>query len=160
MRDPVAGEKLDQYQLLDLLARSGMASIFKALDTESGQLVALKIPHIQYESDIVFSQRFQREEEVGQRLRHPNVVAVLRPRDKTRMYMALEYVEGKSLRAIMDGKHPIPTERALDIARQVCDALAYLHEHGVVHRDIKPENVLLAAGDRVKILDFGIALFE
>ncbi len=160
MRDPAAGEKLDQYQLVDLLARSGMASIFKAVDTESGQPVALKIPHIQYESDIVFSQRFQREEEVGQRLRHPNVVAVLKPRDKTRMYMALEYVEGKSLRAIMDGKHPMPTERALDIARQVCDALAYLHDNGVVHRDIKPENVLLTAGDRVKILDFGIALFE
>ena len=159
MRDPVAGEKLDQYQLVDLLARSGMASIFKAVDTESGQQVALKIPHIQYESDIVFSQRFQREEEVGQRLSHPNVVAVLTPRAKSRMYMAMEYVEGKSLRALLDGKHPIPTEKALDIARQVCEALAYLHEHGVVHRDIKPENVLLTAGDRVKILDFGIALF-
>ncbi len=160
MRDPVAGDKLDQYELGDLLARSGMASIFKARDVESGQLVALKIPHIQYESDVVFSQRFEREEAVGQRLHHPNVVAVLRPRAKSRMYMAMEYVEGRSLRALMSEERPLPTEKALDVARQLCEALAYLHGHGVVHRDIKPENVLLTAAGQVKILDFGIALFE
>ena len=74
IRDPVAGDRFDQYQLVELLARSGMASIFKAIDTVSGQPVALKIPHIQYESDVVFSERFRREQEVGQRLVHPNVV--------------------------------------------------------------------------------------
>jgi serine/threonine-protein kinase len=75
------------------------------------------------------------------------------------MYMAMEYVDGRSLRALMTGKAPIATDLALDVARQVLDALQYLHEEGVVHRDIKPENVLLAPGNRVKILDFGIALF-
>jgi eukaryotic-like serine/threonine-protein kinase len=163
MRDPVVGDKLDQYELTDLLARSGMASIFKARDTETGAAVALKIPHIQFESDVVFSERFRREEEVGQRLVHPNIVKVLKPREKSRMYMAMEYVDGKSLRAILHGKAhkvPLPVEQALDIARQVCDALAYLHDEGVVHRDIKPENILLLANGQVKILDFGIALFE
>jgi len=158
MRDLTVGDRLDQYQLTDLLARSGMASIFKAVDTESGQPVALKVPHIQYESDVVFSERFRREEDVGQRLSHPNVVKVLKPREKSRMYMAMEYVEGRSLRAIMQEKVPLPTEKALDIARQVCDALVYLHSEGVVHRDIKPENILLTASGQVKILDFGIAL--
>ncbi len=160
MRDLVVGDKLDQYELTDLLARSGMASIFKAIDTESGATVALKIPHVQYESDVVFSERFRREDEIGQRLRHPNVVQVLSPREKSRTYMAMEYVEGKSLRAMLNGKHPLPTDQALDIARQVCDALVYLHAEGVVHRDIKPENILVTAGGQVKILDFGIALFE
>jgi serine/threonine protein kinase len=159
MRELIGGDRLDQYQLTDLLARSGMASIFKAVDTETGQAVALKIPHIQYEADIVFSERFRREEEAGQRLDHPNLVKILKPREKSRMYMAMEFVEGKSLRALMDGKRPVPRERALDIAGQLCDALQYLHDHGVVHRDVKPENVLLAADGRPKLLDFGIALF-
>ena len=159
MREPVVGDMLDQYQLTDVLARSGMASIFKATDTCSGATVALKVPYIQYESDVVFSERFRREEEVGQRLHHPNVIQVLKPRDKSRMYMAMEYVEGKSLRAMMRPKEPVPTALALDIARQICGALQYLHDQGVIHRDIKPENILVTADGRVKILDFGIALF-
>jgi eukaryotic-like serine/threonine-protein kinase len=84
---------------------------------------------------------------------------VLKPREKSGMYMAMEYVEGKSLRAMLQGKQPLPVQKALDIAIQVCDALAYLHDNGVVHRDIKPENILLTASGQVKILDFGIALF-
>jgi serine/threonine-protein kinase len=159
MSEPVAGDRLDQYELLELLARSGMASIFKARDTFSGATVALKIPHLQYESDIVFSERFRREEEVGQKLDHPNVVRILKPREKSHSYLAMEYVEGRSLRAMM-GKHPMPTAQALAIARQVCDALAYLEAHGVVHRDIKPENILVTPAGQVKIIDFGIALFE
>jgi serine/threonine-protein kinase len=160
MREPVAGERLDQYQLGELLARSGMASIFRATDTATGQTVALKIPHPQLESDIVFFERFKREEQMGQRLDHPNVVKVLSPRDKSRMYMAMEYVDGRSLRSIIQADAPLPPERALDVARQVTEALVYLHQHGVVHRDIKPENILLTANGKVKILDFGIALDE
>jgi len=159
MRDPVVGDRFDQYELTDLLARSGMASIFKATDTLSGDPVALKIPHIQYESDIVFSERFRREEEVGQRLSHPNLVRILKPVEKSRMYLAMEFVAGKSLRSLMRAKEPFPAGKALDVARQVCDALAYLHDEGVVHRDIKPENILVTASGQVKILDFGIALF-
>ncbi len=158
MREPVAGERLDQFQLDDLLARSGMASIFRATDTDTGQTVALKIPHPQLESDVVFYERFKREEQMGQRLEHPAVVKVLTPRAKSRMYIAMEYVDGRSLRSIMQAEGPLPRERALEIARQVTEALVYLHRQGVVHRDIKPENILLRADGRVKILDFGIAL--
>jgi serine/threonine-protein kinase len=160
MREVTAGEKLDQYQLTDVLARSGMASIFKATDSETGATVALKVPHVQFESDVVFFERFKREEEIGQKLAHPNIVKVLKPRDKSRMYMAMEHVEGRSLRAVMSEERTLPLDRALDIVRQLCDALAYLHGRGIVHRDIKPENILLTAGGQIKILDFGIALDE
>jgi serine/threonine protein kinase len=160
MRDLVVGDRLDQYELVDLLARSGMASIFKAVDTTTGGLVALKIPHIQFESDVAFSERFSREEEICRRLDHPNIVKVLTPPEKSRVYIALEYVEGTSVRAMMRRGRPLPTDQALYIARQTCDALAYLHSQGVVHRDIKPENVLLTPSGQLKVLDFGIALLE
>jgi serine/threonine protein kinase len=158
MREVAVGEKIDHYELSELLARSGMASIFKALDTESGQPVALKIPHPQLESDVVFFERFRREEQIGQRMDHPYVIKMLKPREKSRMYMAMEYVDGRSLRALMQEQRGLPPDRALEIARQVTEALVYLHAHGVVHRDIKPENILLLGEHGLKILDFGIAM--
>jgi serine/threonine-protein kinase len=157
MRDPNVGDELDQYQLTDLVARSGMASIFKAIDRETGATVVVKIPHVQYEADVVFFQRFQREEEIGLRLTHPRIVKALRPREKSRMYMVLEYVEGEPLSVILQKERPLPVEKALDIARQICGALAHMHAHGVIHRDIKPENILVTASGEVKIIDFGIA---
>jgi serine/threonine protein kinase len=160
MREVNVGEKLDQYELTELIARSGMASIFKAVDRLSGATVAIKVPYLQFESDVVFYSRFQREEAIGRRLDHPNIIKVLTPRHKSRMYIAMEYVDGISLRAIMRNERPLKTERALDFARQVCDAMVYMHSQGVVHRDLKPENVLVTAEGRVKIMDFGIALDE
>jgi serine/threonine-protein kinase len=160
MREVNVGEKLDQYELTELIARSGMASIFKAVDRLSGATVAIKVPYLQFESDVVFYGRFQREEGVGRRLDHPNIIKVLTPRHKSRMYIAMEYVDGISLRAIMRNERPLKTERALDLARQVCDAMVYMHSQGVIHRDLKPENVLVTAEGRVKIMDFGIALDE
>ena len=160
MREVSVGENLDQYKLIEVIARSGMASIFKAIDLVDGATVAIKVPYMQFESDVVFYGRFQREEAVGRRLDHPNIIKVLTPRHKSRMYIAMEYVDGISLRAIMRNERPLKTERALDFARQVCDAMVYMHSQGVVHRDLKPENVLVTAEGRVKIMDFGIALDE
>src|SRR6516164_10502421 len=101
MREVNVGEGLDQYELTDLIARSGMASIFKGRDLASGATVAIKVPYLQFESDVVFYGRFQREEEIGRRLDHPNIIRVLAPRRKSRMYIAMEYIEGVSLRAIL-----------------------------------------------------------
>ncbi|HTT76105.1 MAG TPA: serine/threonine-protein kinase [Candidatus Binataceae bacterium] len=160
MREINVGEKLDQFELTELIARSGMASIFKAIDCVSGKTVAIKIPYMQFESDVVFFGRFQREEEVGRRLDHPNIIKVLTPRKKSRMYIAMEYVEGLSLRAMMREKQPFAVARALGISRQICGALGYMHGQGVVHRDLKPENILVTDTGQVKIMDFGIALDE
>jgi eukaryotic-like serine/threonine-protein kinase len=160
MREVSVGENLDQYKLTDVIARSGMASIFKAIDQLDGKTVAIKVPYMQFESDVVFYGRFQREEEVGARLDHPGVIKVLKPRHKSRMYIAMEHVEGASLRALMREPGGMPTEKTLDFARQICEALVYLHSEGVVHRDLKPENILITADGKIKIMDFGIALNE
>jgi serine/threonine protein kinase len=160
MRELLVGDHLDQYQITDLLARSGMASVYRARDTENGASVALKVPYMQFESDVVFHERFRREEELGQRLDHPSIIKFLRPREKSRMYIAMELVEGTSLRALLEPRRAISVERALDIAKKLCEALVYLHGRRVVHRDLKPENVLVLPDGRIKLLDFGIALDE
>ena len=112
MREVSVGENLDQYKLTEVIARSGMASIFKGIDTLSGQTVAIKVPYLQFESDVVFYSRFQREEEVGRRLDNPHIVKVLTPVKKSRMYIALEYVDGISLRAVMRDQRPMPVAKA------------------------------------------------
>jgi serine/threonine-protein kinase len=160
MREVSVGENLDQYKLIEVIARSGMASIFKAIDQVDGATVAIKVPYMQFESDVVFYGRFQREEEVGRRLNHPNIIKVLTPKRKSRMYIAMEYVEGLSLRGMMREPGGMPAEKALDIARQICEAMVYMHSQGVVHRDLKPENILVTHEGQIKIMDFGIALDE
>jgi serine/threonine-protein kinase len=160
MREAAVGDKIDEYELKELLARSGMASIFKAVDTTTGRTVAFKIPHPHLESDVVFFERFRREEKVGQRLDHPSIVKVFAPKEKNHTYMAMEFVEGRSLRATMQEQRQLPLDRALEIARAVTEALVYMHAQGIVHRDIKPENILLVGEHGIKILDFGIALDE
>ena len=160
MGDVSPGETLDQYQLLDVIARSGMATVFRARDLDDSRVVALKIPHMQYASDVVFHQRFEREEEIGQRLEHPFVIKVLRPREKSRLYLAMEFVEGELLRDRIRRERRLPIAAAVDIATKIADALVYLHGHSVVHRDLKPENVMLMPDGGVKLMDFGIALDE
>jgi eukaryotic-like serine/threonine-protein kinase len=158
MRELSVGERLDQYRLIEVLARSGMASIFKATDEIGGQTVVLKIPYAQFETDPIFYSRFQREESIGQRLDHPNLIKILTAQRKSRVYIAMEYFEGESLRAKMRGGATLPAQVALDYVRQIGEALVYIHSHDVVHRDLKPENILINSQGELKIMDFGIAL--
>src|SRR2546428_6259607 len=147
MGEPAPGETLDQYELLDVIARSGMATIFRARDRENGHTVALKVPHLEFASDLVFHRRFQREEAIGQRLAHPTVVKVLHPRAKSRLYLVMEYVEGELLRQRLRREGRLPIGTAVELGFKIADALVYLPGQGVVHSNSKPENFMLPATD-------------
>ncbi|MGO9096137.1 MAG: serine/threonine-protein kinase [Bryobacteraceae bacterium] len=151
------GDRLDQYRVEGVVARSGMASIFRATDMRSGRQVAIKVPHPEMEADPVLFDRFRREEQIGVKLDHPGVMKVWAGEDRSQVYMVMEWVEGRLLRQILAEQAKLPVRRAVKITIAICDALEYIHSHGVVHRDLKPENIMVDAEDRIKIIDFGIA---
>jgi serine/threonine protein kinase len=151
------GAQLDHYRVENLVARSGMASIYRATDLQSGRPVALKIPHPEVEADPLFFDRFKREEEIGKKLDHPGVMKVYADDDRSRIYMVMEWVDGRLLRQILIQQKKLPIDRAVRITLGICDALEYIHSKGVVHRDLKPENIMVDAEDHVKLIDFGIA---
>jgi serine/threonine-protein kinase len=151
------GDQLDHYRIESVAARSGMASIFRGTDLRTGRQVAIKVPHPEMESDPVFFDRFHREADIGKKLDHPGVMKVMNDEDRSQVYMVMEWVEGRLLRHILAEQGKLPAERAVRIALRICDALDYIHNHGVVHRDLKPENIMVDAEDRIKLIDFGIA---
>jgi len=134
-----------------------MASIYRGTDLQSGRPVAIKIPHPEVEADPLFYDRFKREEEIGKKLDHPGVMKVYGDDDRSRVYMVMEWVDGRLLRQILNEQKKLPIERAVRIALGICEALEYIHGKGVVHRDLKPENIMVDREDHVKLIDFGIA---
>jgi eukaryotic-like serine/threonine-protein kinase len=157
MKGVQAGDLLDNYRIESLVARSGMASIWKATDMRSGQPVAIKIPHPEMEADPALFERFEREAEIGEKLDHPGVMKVFGGERHSRKYMVMEWLDGKLLRNIMHAQKKLPPERALKITIAILDALDYIHHNGVVHRDLKPENIMVDDQDGIKLIDFGIA---
>jgi serine/threonine protein kinase len=151
------GDQLDHYRIEGLVARSGMASIFRATDLRDGSQVAIKIPHPEVEGDAALYDRFQREAEIGKSLDHPGVMKVFSDENRSRVYMVMEWVDGRLLRKILDDERKLPPERAAHVTLRILEALEYIHSRGVVHRDLKPENVMVDASDNIKLIDFGIA---
>ena len=151
------GDRLDHYRIDSLVARSGMASIFRGTDLRTGNPVAIKVPHPEMESDLIFFERFQREEEIGKKMDHPGVMKVFAENGRSQLYMVMEWVEGRLLRHVLTEQKRLAPERAVRIAIGICDALGYIHSHGVAHRDLKPENIMVDADDNIKLIDFGIA---
>jgi serine/threonine-protein kinase len=154
------GETLDHYRLDKVVARSGMATLYRATDLNDEREVAIKIPHPEMESDPILLERFRREQEIGQELDHPGVVKTFDGEERSRLYMVIEWVEGRLLRTILNEERELPIERATNLVLQICDALDTMHKHGVVHRDLKPENIMVDDQDRIKLIDFGIAMKE
>ncbi len=157
MPELAPGQMLDQYELLDTIACSGMATVFRARDIENDRTVALKVPYLQYSSDIVFHQRFLREEQIGLSLDHPAIIKTFRPAKRSRLYLVMEYVEGELLSARLQRERRFPIPSALELAIQIADVLVYLHDRNVVHRDLKPENIMILPTGKIKLMDFGIA---
>jgi serine/threonine protein kinase len=155
-----AGETLDHYRLEATIAHSGMSTLYRATDLRDGKQVAIKIPHAEMESDPVLLERFKREQQIGQELDHPGIVKTYDGEERSRLYMVIEWVDGRLLRALLNEKGKLPVDRAEIITLGICDALDYMHKHGVVHRDLKPENVMVDEWNRIKLIDFGIAMKE
>lgn len=151
-----AGTQLDSYRIEEPVARSGMASIFRATDLRDNRVVAIKIPHPDMEADPILFDRFKREAQIGEKLHHPNVMRVFEDEKRSRIYMVMEWCNGRLLRNILsEGK--MPHDRAIHIAKGILDALDYIHRNGIVHRDLKPENIMVDEHDHIKLIDFGIA---
>jgi len=150
------GAQIDTYCIEREVARSGMATIYRAVDARDGRIVALKIPHPDMEADPILNDRFQREAAIGEKLDHPGVMRVFGGDRPSRVYMVMEWCEGRLLRQILE-EGSLPQDRALRLATAVLDALEYIHQNGVIHRDLKPENIMVDEHDRIKLIDFGIA---
>jgi len=121
------GDQLDHYRIDSLAARSGMASIFRGTDLNTGRTVAIKVPHPEMESDPVLFDRFRREEEIGKKMDHPGVMKVFAEENRSRVYMVMEWVEGRLLRQILNELKKLPVERAVKLTRRISDALDYIH---------------------------------
>ena len=151
------GEQFENFRIESFVIRTGMTSIYRATDSRTGRLVAIKIPHPELECDPTFYSRFQRERAIGKKLRHPGVVETLDSDGMDQLCIVMEWVEGRFLRQVISKAGKLSVERATRIAIGVCEALEYIHSVGVVHRDLKPENIMLGENDSVKLIDFGIA---
>jgi serine/threonine-protein kinase len=159
LADPLTGRLLDgRYAVTARIAHGGMATVYRATDTRLDREVALKVMHAELARDEEFVRRFIGEAKSVARLSHQNVVAVFdQGADGPYLYLAMEYVPGRTLKELLRDNGRFPPATALEIMAGVLDGLAAAHASGIVHRDVKPENVLLTADGRVKVADFGLA---
>ena len=163
-KDSLIGQVIaDRYQVLELIGEGGMGRVYLAEHVRMGRKCAIKVmsPTLALSADAI--SRFNREASNASRINHPHVAQIYDfggTPDKT-LYLAMELVEGETLRGIIERTGPLAPSRAAEITRQVADALAAAHHLGIVHRDLKPDNIMLArhhdGRDWVKVVDFGIA---
>jgi len=150
-------EKIGNYDIIEVLGRGAMGTVYKARQPGIGRLVALKTinPAILEEADLL--KRFHREAQAAGNLQHPNIVTIFELGDSEGVpFIAMELLEGESLDRIIARREPIPLARKLSIIAQLCRGLDYAHKHGVIHRDIKPANIVLTKEGNTKVVDFGI----
>ncbi|MBR3151398.1 MAG: Stk1 family PASTA domain-containing Ser/Thr kinase [Erysipelotrichaceae bacterium] len=148
-----------RYQIIKLIGKGGMADVFLARDTILGRDVAVKIMHGDLSGDPVSVERFRREAHASTSLSHPNIVDIYDVgEDEGRYYIVMEYVQGFTLKKLIQKRGPLPTREAVWLMGQLASALAEAHRNGIIHRDVKSQNVLIKPDGTVKLSDFGIAL--
>jgi eukaryotic-like serine/threonine-protein kinase len=145
-----------RYRIVRKLGSGGMANVYLAEDEDLGRRVAIKILNDRYANDDLFIERFRREAKSAAALSHPNIVSVYdRGEAEGTYYIAMEVIEGRSLKELIMTRGPLPIAQALAYTHEILEALRFAHRHGIIHRDIKPHNILI--GERLKVTDFGIA---
>ena len=150
-------ENFTQFEILECLGRGGMGVVYRARQKTLDRMVAIKVLAGEWQGDVDFAERFEREAKTLAQMSHPNIVTVHDFGETNGLYfIVMEFVDGVNLRDLLkEGK--MESGQALAIVPTICEALEYAHGKGIVHRDIKPENILLDREGRVKIADFGIA---
>jgi beta-lactam-binding protein with PASTA domain/tRNA A-37 threonylcarbamoyl transferase component Bud32 len=147
-----------RYRILQRLGSGGMADVYAAEDLQLGRRVALKVLYRRFAEDHEFVERFRREASAAAGLQHQHVVSVYdRGEFDGTYYIAMEYLEGRSLKRIVEDEAPLGPGRAIDLTIQVLRAARFAHRRGIIHRDFKPHNVIVDGEDRAKVTDFGIA---
>src|ERR1041385_1314961 len=159
--DTLIGTVFDgRYRIVRKLGTGGMADVYLAEDQELGRRVAIKILNDRHAADDSFIERFRREAKNAAGLSHPNIVSIYdRGEAEGTYYIAMEYLDGRSLKELIVGRGPAPVKTAIDYARQILAAVGFAHKHGIVHRDIKPHNVLVGPEGRLKVTDIGTAQY-
>ncbi|MBS3977784.1 MAG: Stk1 family PASTA domain-containing Ser/Thr kinase [Syntrophomonadaceae bacterium] len=148
-----------RYELLEKLGGGGMAVVYKGKDRLLNRAVTVKLLRDQYAHDQEFVRKFRREAQAVASLSHPNIVSIYDVGQEGDLhYLVMEYVEGKSLRTVIQEEGALEPSRAVELSQQICEALHHAHEHQIIHRDIKPHNILITRNGRAKVTDFGIAL--
>src|ERR671939_632538 len=147
-----------RYRILRKLGSGGMANVYLAEDEDLGRRVAIKIMSDRYADDDTFNERFRREAKAAAALSHPNIVSIYdRGQANGTPYIAMEVIEGRSLKELVLARGPLPVDQAIDFTKQILAALRFAHRNGIIHRDIKPHNILVGSENRLKVTDFGIA---
>jgi serine/threonine protein kinase/Tfp pilus assembly protein PilF len=154
------GKIFGHYKVMQKLGEGGMGEVFLAEDTKLNRQVALKFLPSQFASEESFKARFKREAQAAAALNHPNIITIHEVSEyEGRPYIAMEYVEGQSLKSLI-GKKDMTINQVFDIAIQICEGLTKAHQQGIIHRDVKPQNILVDKDGRARILDFGLARLE
>jgi serine/threonine-protein kinase len=159
VRDSLINTLFDgRYRVIRRLGSGGMANVYLAEDEELGRRVAIKVLDEKHAGDEQFVERFRREAKNAASLSHPNIVSIYdRGEAQGTYYIAMEYIEGRTLKELIQARGPLPVDQAIAAARQILGAIRFAHRKGIVHRDIKPHNVLADGDGRLKVTDFGIA---
>jgi eukaryotic-like serine/threonine-protein kinase len=161
MNTPInPGDQLDHYRVDAVITSGPTVVVFRATDVQSGRAVAIKVPHPEMESDLAFLDRLRREEEIDETLDHRGLLKGIKDDHRCRFYIVTEWFDGRTLRQVLNQQKRLSPERAVRIALNICDVLAYIHGHGVVHRNLRPENILVGAGDEVKLTGLELAAKE
>jgi len=152
------GEKLGSYRIESVLGSGAMGVVYKGTNEKTGRPAAVKVVSTEYAQGGKIRDRFDREAEILQQFRHPHIVRFLAVgRFKGTSYIAMEYIQGPTLEKIIADRGNLPWREVVELGIQICEALHYTHEFGVVHRDLKPSNLMVTADGKIKLTDFGIA---